>query len=174
MTAEGATSDRQTITVPWSVLADYRCFGCSPHNHSGLRLTFESHPDGVCSRFRLDRTYESYPGVVHGGLAGVVCDEVMGNLIVLVERQSAFTVSMRLRYVAPLLVDQSYLCVARLRESTTGLLHTSAEITDEAGAVMVTATASYQPFTLQHARQQLGLDDQHTALLADALSTLGE
>jgi hypothetical protein len=81
---------------------------------------------------------------------------------------------MRTRYVAPLLVGQPYVCVARLRESTAELFHTSAEITDEAGAVMVTATASYQPFTLRHAQHQLGLGDRDTALLADALSTLGE
>ena len=43
---------------------------------------FTPHPDGLQARFRLSRSFESYPGVVHGGLTGVICDEVMGNLIV--------------------------------------------------------------------------------------------
>jgi acyl-coenzyme A thioesterase PaaI-like protein len=162
-----------TIDVPWSVLPDYRCFGCSPHNATGLRLEFQPHPDGVCTEFRLDRRFESYPGIVHGGLAGVICDETMGNLLVLRRGVSAFTVSMRMRYVAPLLVGRLYTCVARLRENAGGpaeLLPAAAEVLDEHGTICATATATYQPFTLEQARQQLALDDHEIETLSAALA----
>ena len=160
------------IDLPWSVLADYRCFGCSPHNPDGLRLVFEPHPDGVCSRFRLGRRFESYPGIIHGGLTGVICDETMGNLLVLRHGQSAFTVSMRQRFITPLVVDRPYVCVARLDRDTDGgrLYQASAEVLDDEGTVCATATASYQPFVLEEALKEVKLGDHEAAALSAALS----
>lgn len=161
-----------SIDVPWSVLPDYRCFGCSPHNATGLRLNFQPHPDGVCTEFRLGRQFESYPGIVHGGLVGVICDETMGNLIVLRHKRTAFTVSLRLRYIAPLLVDHAYTCVARSRADEHGdeLCHAGADVLDEHGAVCASATATYRPLALEDPRQRLALADHEIATLSKALA----
>ncbi len=163
------------VNLPWSVLADYRCFGCSPHNPGGLQLVFEPHPDGVCTRFRLGRQFESYPGIVHGGLVGVICDETMGNLIVLRHRRSALTVSMRQRFIAPLAIGRPYTCVARLEADRGGqrLYRASAEVLDEDGTVCATATASYQPFALADVRAWLTLSEQEIATLSRALAGNG-
>jgi acyl-coenzyme A thioesterase PaaI-like protein len=155
----------EPLDLPWArTVPDYQCFGCSPHNPHGLGLRFVAHPDGLLTRFRLGRSHESYPGVVHGGLTGVICDETMGNLIVLRGGSTAFTTAMRVRYVSPLLVGESYDCVARLRPATAGpvadgtsadgaaadgavaggAVHATAEIRDLDGVMMATARASYQ------------------------------
>lgn len=159
-----------SIEVPWSVLPDYHCFGCSPHNPGGLGLVFSPHPDGVQAPFRLARAFESYPGVVHGGLVGVVCDETMGNLIVLDRHTPAFTVSLRTRFVAPLLVGHDYVCVARLRDGDGPLIHAAADVLDADGAVRATATASYRPFSLHDARTHLTLADHELDLLQRRLT----
>ncbi|WP_019927360.1 PaaI family thioesterase [Nocardia sp. BMG111209] len=164
----------ESLHVPWSVIPDYRCFGCSPHNPAGLSLTFTPHPDGLQSRVRLGRAFESYPGVVHGGLIGVICDEVMGNLIVLARRVPAFTVTQRTRFLTPLLVDRDYVCIATLpepeRPSHAGIIAAAAEIRDADGAVCATSTAGYRPFDLADVRHQLTLDDTEVDRLSEALS----
>lgn len=135
---------------------DHLCFGCSPRNPAGLKLEFEPDADGVRSSFLLGRQYESYPGVVHGGIVSAICDEVMGNLIVLRLGTPAFTVSARQRFITPLRVGARYTCVARFAEPNAAgsqrLHHVAAEVLDSGGAVCATATASYRPFALADLR----------------------
>ncbi len=179
------------VAVPWTVVSGYRCFGCSPHNDHGLQLEFRSHPDGLQARFQFGRTHESYPGVVHGGMTGVICDEIMGNLIVLRTHLTAFTTAMKVRYIAPLLVGTTYDCVARLRQPApasgsgsaggpesgvgpvTGV-QAAAEILGPDGATMATATAGYRLTGLDDARRHLVLADADADRLASAMPTGSE
>ncbi|KAA9151248.1 PaaI family thioesterase [Amycolatopsis acidicola] len=132
-----------TATLPWAG-TEHHCFGCSPDNPSGLRLEFTDDGDTLSAEFELDHHYESYPGVVHGGILAVICDETMGNLIVLRLGVPALTTSMRTRYVGVVRVGQPYRCVAR---AVTGgeLVRASAEILDAHGEIVGTATATYKP-----------------------------
>jgi len=157
--------------LPWSVLEDYQCFGCSPRNPSGLGLTFSDHPEGLTTSFALGRGFESYPGVVHGGLLGVVCDETMGNLIVARTGLVAFTVSLRLRYLSPVLVGATYSCVARLGPVGGDQLTTAtADVFGPEHAAVVTATATYRTVLLAAARDRIALTAPDATRLDHALS----
>jgi len=133
-----------TAALPWAGRADHHCFGCSPHNPTGLQLSFADSGDALSAEFCLDKRYESYPGVVHGGILGVICDETMGNLIVMRLGVPALTTSMRMRYVGVVRVGGRYRCVARA-DFKPELVHATAELLDFAGSVVGTATASYKP-----------------------------
>ncbi|WP_040477674.1 PaaI family thioesterase [Longispora albida] len=154
------------VETPWAAsLSDYRCFGCSPHNPHGLQLVFHEAGDALECTFQLGRTFESYPGMVHGGVIGTICDEVMGNLIVLREGRSAFTVGIRLRYLAPLSVGEEYRCVARVRPAGQ-LYQGSAEVLDRDGTLLVTATGTFQPVDMDRAREHMHLTDTETEQLS--------
>jgi acyl-coenzyme A thioesterase PaaI-like protein len=158
------------VRTPWSAaLSDYRCFGCSPHNAHGLRLEFHAVDDALECRFRLGRTFESYPGMVHGGVIGTICDEVMGNLIVLRDGRSAFTVGIRLRYLAPLAVDVEYRCVGRIRPAGE-LFHGTAEVLDADGTLLVTASGTFQPVDMDRARRHMRLTDNESESLARSMA----
>lgn len=163
-----------TVDVPWSVLPDYQCFGCSPANEHGLRLRFTRTPDGIECALRFDRTFESYPGVVHGGMSTTVCDEIMGNLLVLRTARSVFTTSLRTRYVSPLAIGADYRCVATTDAAAgdTGPFHARAEILDSDGQAIVFASGSYQPMTAEQARSAMDLSDHDAALVEKALADL--
>jgi acyl-coenzyme A thioesterase PaaI-like protein len=166
------TPEDAIVSLPWRVLDDYQCFGCSPHNPFGLGLEFAEHPDGIVTTFRLGRGYESYPGVVHGGLLGVVCDEIMGNLIVLRTGLVAFTTGMRMRYLQPILVDESCTCVASLGTAGTDGQVTSAraEIFNSAGALVASSTATYRPVPFSTTRDRIALGDEDADRLDQALT----
>jgi acyl-coenzyme A thioesterase PaaI-like protein len=170
-----AHDTRDHISLPWYVLPDYRCFGCSPHNPHGIQLRFTNHDGGLRTVFRLGRAHESYPGVIHGGLLGVVADEIMGNLIVLRTGQIPFTTGMRLRYVLPVIVGGGYECVARVRDGRIAgreghLLHTEAEIREEGGELVATATASFQTVSLEAASGRMSMTAAEVDRLRQALS----
>lgn len=55
------------------------CFGCSPHNVRGLRMTFvKLAPGRVESRCSMAEHYAGAPGVIHGGIQATLLDEAMG------------------------------------------------------------------------------------------------
>lgn len=136
-----------TAVLPWSGRADHHCFGCSPANPIGLALEFTEDGDSLSTEFKLDKHYESYPGVVHGGILALVCDETMGNLVVMRLGAPALTTSMRTRYVGVVRVGARYRCVARA-EFSGPLVRASAEVLDSDGVVLGTATAHYQARSL--------------------------
>lgn len=153
------------VTLPWR---DHDCFGCAPDNPCGLGLTFTEDgaagAPGIRTEFTLGRHYESYPGVVHGGIVALVCDETMGNLIVLRDGTPAVTTSLRMRYVGTVRVGLRYQVTAALTASTAsttdtavlpgssrrgpaGLVTATADVTDARGDLVATATATYHLVT---------------------------
>jgi acyl-coenzyme A thioesterase PaaI-like protein len=173
--AEAAASAGEPVELPWRVLPDYRCFGCSPANDRGLRLRFTHTADGgIECAFTFDRTFESYPGVVHGGMSTTVCDEIMGNLLVLRLGVSVFTTSLRTRYVEPLAIGTTYRCTAHT-EAVTGdksPYQAHSQILDADGQPVVFVTGSYQPVTPEQAKARMAMSEHEAHLVDQALAEL--
>lgn len=144
MTSTGMTR-AAPVALPWRGRVDHRCFGCAPRNPHGLGLTFHADRDGLSTDFDLGHDYESYPGVVHGGIVALICDETMGNLIVLRDGTPAVTTSLRMRYVGTVHVGRPHRVTAALTSVTDRSIGAAADVTDAAGLLVATATASYHP-----------------------------
>lgn len=56
------------------------CFGCSPRNPIGLKISFEVNSDGVRGEFTSHKDHEGPPGFVHGGILGAILDEALSYL----------------------------------------------------------------------------------------------
>ncbi|WP_433281210.1 PaaI family thioesterase [Pseudonocardia xinjiangensis] len=134
------------LTLPWAGRADSHCFGCAPANPVGLGLRFRPGSDGgIVTDLCLDRRFESYPGVLHGGIVALVCDETMGNLVVLRHGTVAVTTSLRMRYVGVVAIGGRYSCHAWITGAPDGTIAGRAEVRDVHGELMATATAGYRP-----------------------------
>src|SRR5439155_11595094 len=57
-----------------------RCFGCGALNEEGLQLEFQPpDSDGVVRvRFAVPQRFQSWSGIVHGGLIALMLDEAVG------------------------------------------------------------------------------------------------
>ncbi|MEV0280808.1 PaaI family thioesterase [Streptomyces sp. NPDC050610] len=90
------------------------CFGCAPSNPIGLHLDFERDGDVFTTRVKLGADYESFPGVVHGGIVGTILDETLAQAVYRSGRVSAFTTGLRIRYARPMETDTEHTAWAEI------------------------------------------------------------
>jgi acyl-coenzyme A thioesterase PaaI-like protein len=53
------------------------CFACGPGNKHGLHLEFKDDPSGCTCDISIPPHFQSYEGVVHGGIVATVLDAAM-------------------------------------------------------------------------------------------------
>ncbi len=76
------------------------CFGCGPENAGGLQLTFRATREGAAAEWTPSGKWQSFSGVVHGGIVAAVLDEAMSKAIA-ARGSQAFTAELRVRYRLP-------------------------------------------------------------------------
>jgi len=171
MTRPDDLNELTPVELPWHASEGNHCFGCARNNPAGLALELKALGETLVCDFALTRLHESYPGIVHGGVASAVLDEVMGNLLIHLEHKVCFTTSLRTTFAGALRVGQGYRAVAWLSErpAEPGQLYkVQGEIRDDRGAALVLARGSYQWMTAQSYQKHLA-DGEHPAASLEKL-----
>jgi acyl-coenzyme A thioesterase PaaI-like protein len=92
-----------------------QCFACGQDNPIGFRLDdIRREGDEVHATLHPRPEYQSYPGVLHGGLSATALDEVMGYSAILLADIWAATATMEVRYRAQVPYDAPLPLVAGL------------------------------------------------------------
>lgn len=81
--------------------SDGGCFGCSPSNAAGLRLTFTRRGDSVRVRHTIADHFHGAPGIAHGGIVATLLDEVSCGAVFFVRGQMVVTGELSVRYERP-------------------------------------------------------------------------
>jgi uncharacterized protein (TIGR00369 family) len=72
------------------------CFICGRKNPHGLYMTFyDNERDEVCAEYMVSEAYQSYPGIVHGGIVAAMLDEVVGR-VAMIDDHHHFMMSVKL------------------------------------------------------------------------------
>jgi|AMWB02.1.fsa_nt_gi uncharacterized protein (TIGR00369 family) len=117
------------------------CFVCGRENPLSLRMSFYVREDGsVESRLQVSEQYEGYPGMVHGGVIAAMLDETAGRAVT-VEDQNQFYVTseLKIRYKAPVPINQPLLVVGRKVRCRGKVCFGHGEVLDAAGTVLAEA-----------------------------------
>jgi uncharacterized protein (TIGR00369 family) len=125
---------------------DNHCFGCSPHNPRGLKLSFEAGPDRVEARFEVGDDLCGTTGVAHGGIQATLLDEVMGMAVRGAAGEGArlVTAEFRLRYRRPVLTRTQLLLRASVMRCEPPSYWVEASILDSQGEVLTRAEARWR------------------------------
>lgn len=62
-----------------SAEGNHMCFGCSPHNPIGFKLSFKLEGNVCRATFTAEKEYQGWSGYMHGGLIATLLDETMAN-----------------------------------------------------------------------------------------------
>ena len=131
-----------------------KCFGCSPSNPHGLRLEFVESGETVVCRWRPDERFQSWDGVLHGGITTTILDETAGWAVMRRFQRSAMTTRIDVRFLKPVPTADPFI-VARARYAervNEKIVRFRATLENAAGEVCAEADAEY--YVMDEARSR--------------------
>ncbi|MFD2414967.1 hypothetical protein [Amycolatopsis pigmentata] len=166
--SKSAQSSTDPVRLPWlDAMASSGALGYF-RSFLGYRHPLTRLPDGAIStHLTFSQEHTSYPGVVHGGVIGGVVDQLMGDTVALERQILAFSITLRVRMIRPLLVDRTYQAKARIDHDASGVICAEAEVLDDSPAVHVFATGSFRPIRSDQARDIMSLSTAERVALSE-------
>lgn len=129
---------------PIPKLEGYNCFACGTENPIGLNLHFYVAGEYVCSNIRLDKNYEGWENMAHGGIASTLLDEVMSWALIYFRRIFFVTRSMSIKYLKPIPLFTLLTVKARIKaERKDRLYQLSGFIQDQDDHILARGEASF-------------------------------
>ncbi len=135
-------SASQTLLDATRVSQHARCLLCSDGGPFGPKVDFHVQEDGsVRGRFACCEAYQSYPGILHGGVISALLDAAMTNCL-FATGVAGVTGELVVRFLNPVHLHREAEITAKLERSATPLYHLAAELTQD-GEVLARATAKF-------------------------------
>ena len=124
-------------------LTPHNCFACGTLNTTGMQLAIHVERDRSWTELILDRRFEGWDGIAHGGILCTVLDEVMAWALV-GQDNWGLTARLSVDFRKPASVGQSLLAEGWIVRARRRLVETRGHIVDRAtGAELATAEALY-------------------------------
>lgn len=118
------------------------CFVCGVENPTGLHIHFyQPAPGEVEANIRIPAQYQSWSGVVHGGIIAAMLDEAAGRAFLTGGELDRFFVTAKLtiRYRRPVPVDTPLRLLGHVKEEKGRVSVGTSEIVDLDGNVLAEA-----------------------------------
>jgi uncharacterized protein (TIGR00369 family) len=123
--------------------AAHNCFACGTLNAGGLGLALHIEPGRCWVELALERRFEGWEGVVHGGILCTILDEVMAWSLV-AEDNWGVTARMAVDFRRPVMVGVPIRAEGWITQSRRRIVDTAGQIVDAStGARFATATGVY-------------------------------
>ena len=118
------------------------CVACGENNPAGLRLKFETQPDGsVKAAAFCVKELTGYDGLLHGGVAALMLDSAMTNCL-FSAGITALTAEMTVKYKATVNIGRAVTLTAKIQTDHDPLFIVSSELLQD-GQMKVSAEAKF-------------------------------
>lgn len=109
--------DLKKIINPWLGKGDgYNCWCCAPNNQMGLKMEFFIAGEEVVSFLTPGKNFESWQGVLHGGIQGTVMDEIGMWAVCAFLETAGVTRTMTTKYIKTVYSDKPLEVHAKIKE----------------------------------------------------------
>jgi acyl-coenzyme A thioesterase PaaI-like protein len=124
-------------------LSPHNCFACGSLNTHGLQLLLHVEPGKSWTNATLERRFEGWDGILHGGIICTVLDEVMAWALV-GDDNWGLTARLTVDFRKPVEVDRPFHAEGWITRSRRRLVNTSGRLVDAGSGVdLATAEAVY-------------------------------
>ena len=129
--------------VPRFEIAPHHCFACGTLNTSGMGLVLHVEPGRCWTDLTVQRRFEGWDGIAHGGIIATILDEVMAWSLV-GEDNWGVTARLSLEFRRPVAIDVPIHAEGWITRSRRRIVDTAARLVDTAsGTELATATGVY-------------------------------
>ncbi|PWB74629.1 hypothetical protein C3F09_03720 [candidate division GN15 bacterium] len=128
MSREISRLERGFMTQSAEFILHRGCFACGRHAADGLGLEFKQNGQSLCCSVTLDSKFQSYGGIIHGGILATVADAAMVNLVFRRYGGSPVTGSLNIRYRHPVRANKKIVVIASVRRARLGSVWTVCRI----------------------------------------------
>lgn len=122
------------------------CFVCGIENPVGLHIEFyesETDPIQVTAQYTVPGKYQSYPGIVHGGIVATMLDEVTSRTVFRGDPlRIVVTARLSVKYRKPVPVETPLRLNGQIVEDRGKIITVKGQITDEPGTILAEAEAT--------------------------------
>jgi uncharacterized protein (TIGR00369 family) len=119
------------------------CFVCGPAHPNGLRIQFVHGTDqAVQARWTPGRTWEGFPGIIHGGVVCTILDEAMAKAIA-ARGCRALTAEMKVRFLRPVRSGQEVTIRGWVLDHLKRRIRTEASVTGADGGELAHASGTF-------------------------------
>lgn len=124
-------------------LAPHHCFACGTLNTNGLGLVLHLEPGRSWTELTLDRRFQGWDDIAHGGITTTILDEVMAWALVATDNWG-LTARLSVEFRKPVPIDEPIRADGWITASRRRVVETASRIVDVAtGAELATATGVY-------------------------------
>ena len=116
------------------------CFACGQNNPIGLKLKFAEIAGRYVAKCVMDKNYQSFNGVLHGGIITTLLDEAMGGYLFHL-KQPAYTGKLEVRYRRPTPTGEQLTVSGWIAGRKRNVVEMRSEIALSDGTITAEATA---------------------------------
>ncbi len=146
----------QKLRNPFAHLPGYNCFGCSPHNHLGLRLEFTEEGDEIVSEWDPVPEFQGYFNILHGGIQATLMDEIASWTVYVKVKTAGFTSNARFRYLKPVGMDNGPIRLrSRVKQMRRNLADIEVTLTDKNGTLCAEGLLTFFTFPVDKSQKSL-------------------
>jgi len=108
------------IRNPFAGMPGYHCFGCSPDNVQGLKMSFAEEGDELVCSWTPDAHFAGYGGILHGGIQAALHDEAASWIVFTKMHTAGVTERLEIDYRNPVRMDLGNIILRSKLENTEG------------------------------------------------------
>lgn len=148
------------IINPFLHLEGYNCFGCAPENPCGVKMEFYEDGDDIVSQWQPTADYQGWFNTLHGGIQGVLLDEICGWVVMRKLQTGGVTSKMETRYLHPVPTNAGPITLkARIKEQRRNIVLVEAELFDSNDQLCSRAICTYFTYPQQKAKEEMHFQD---------------